>query len=427
MRQSMRSLRGRGIVAVILCAAALGSVCSAPAAAERLSPAAAALQKVLDRYRAIEKDGGWPTVPGVALLRAGSSGPAVARLRERLTVTNDLTAPAAAAQVFDREVTAAVMKFQARHGLDDDGIVGPKTRAALNVPVAARIDQIATNLKRLESLPAPNGRRTILINIAAFDLTVTEENRIAFTSPVIVGRLSRPTPVFSSAVTKIVINPYWYVPRRIAVADILPKVQRDPSYLRTQSIRIYRADDSARIEIPPESIDWKSLNKNNFPYVLVQDPGPANALGRVKFFLPNDQDIFMHDTPAQELFNHEQRTFSSGCIRVSRALELADYLLRRDGLSSFQQMAEALQRRETRQIALKTPVPLDIVYLTAWAGPDGRAQFRDDVYALDSKMASSAPPSMDGPGVQITLSGAAAGPSTCSMAPGKAVLPHSAG
>ena len=426
MRRNYRNLRNRGVVAGILCLAVLGGVCGAAAAQER-SPAVANLQKVLDRYRTIEKQGGWPTVPDVAVLRLGSSGPAVARLRVRLAVTNDLTVPAAGSQVFDREVTAAVMKFQSRHGLDDDGVVGSKTRAALNVPVEARVGQIAANLERLKSLPATNGRDTILINIAAFDLTVTEEDRIAFTSPVIVGRISRPTPVFSSAVTRIVINPYWYVPRLIAVTDILPKVQRDPSYLREQSIRVYRADDSARIEIPPELIDWKSLNKNNFPYVLVQDPGPANALGRVKFFLPNDQDIFMHDTPAQALFNHGQRTFSSGCIRVGRALELADFLLRKEGLSSFRQMAEALQRRETRQIELKTPVPLHIVYLTAWADPDGRAQFRNDVYALDSKMAGGMPPSTENHGIRVTISGAAAVPPTCSMAPERAEPTRSSG
>ncbi len=203
------SLRNRTIAALVLCLTFLAGVCGA-SAAERLSPTAAALQKILDRYQAIEKQGGWPTVPDVAVLRLGSSGPAVARLRERLAVTNDLTVPAAGSQVFDREVTAAVMKFQSRHGLDDDGIVGSKTRAALNVPVEARVGQIAANLERLKSLPATNGRDTILINIAAFDLTVTEEDRIAFTSPVIVGRISRPTPVFSSAVTRIVINPYWY-------------------------------------------------------------------------------------------------------------------------------------------------------------------------------------------------------------------------
>lgn len=280
------------------------------------------------------------------------------------------------------------MIFQSRHGLNADGVVGRKTRAAMNVPISARIRQIVTNLERLKSLPATDGKLTILINVAGFDLTAMEDGRITFTSPVIVGRLTRQTPVFSSAITKVIVNPYWHIPRLIAVKDILPKVKRDPSYLNEQSIRVYKASDSERIEVPRDSINWASLDANNFPYVLVQDPGPANALGRVKFFLPNDHDIFLHDTPALELFNHDRRTFSSGCIRVSKALELAEYLLRRDGLGAFRAMADALQHRETRQIDLASPVPLHIIYLTAWADTDGRAQFRDDVYALDNLIAA---------------------------------------
>ena len=199
------SLRNRTIAALVLCLTFLAGVCGA-SAAERLSPTAAALQKILERYQAIEKNGGWPTVPGGPILRAGSSDPAVARLRERLTVTGDLAEPGGDLQIFDGALTAAVMKFQSRHGLDDDGIVGARTRAALNLPVGARIKQIAASLEQLKSLPAPNGRRTILINVAAFDLLVTEENRIAFTSPAIAGRLSGPAPVFSSAVTRVVMN-----------------------------------------------------------------------------------------------------------------------------------------------------------------------------------------------------------------------------
>jgi L,D-transpeptidase YcbB len=376
LRHDHKSLRNRSIAALVLCLAVLGGACGA-SAAERLSPSAAALQKVLEQYQAIEKNGGWPTVPGGPMLRSGSSGPAVARLRERLTVTGDLAEPGADPQAFDGALAAAVMKFQSRHGLDDDGLVGARTRAALNLPVDARIRQIADNLERLKSLPATNGRRTILINVAAFDLLVTEEDRIAFTSPAIAGRLSRPTPVFSGAVTRVVMNPYWDIPRHIAVTDILPKLQRDPSYPSAQSIRVFRVDDSARIEVQPGSIDWKSLNPKNFPYALVQDPGPANALGRVKFVLSDDRDIFLHGTPAQAQFDQGQRTAGAGGIRVARALELAEFLLRRDSLSNVRAMAEALQRRETRQIDLKTAVPLNIVTLTAWADRNGRAHFRD--------------------------------------------------
>lgn len=370
----------------------------AAAEAVRAFPASpASLEATLDAYRAIEERGGWPAVPDGPALRVGSSGPAVVRLKERLSITGDLADPEDRAPGFGDDLAAAVKRFQARHGLEQDGVVGRKTRAALNVPVAARVRQLAANLERLKSLSLTDGKRTILINVAAFDLTVVEDGRVAFSSPVIVGRRSRPTPVFSSAVTRIVVNPYWYVPRRIAVRDILPKIKKDPAYLREQSIRVYRTSGSARIEIAPGSVDWKSLNSTDFPYVLVQDPGPANALGRVKFYLPNTYDVFLHDTPAQELFNHGKRMFSSGCIRVGKALALADFLLHRDGLDSFEQLAEALQNRETRAIALKTPVPLHVVYLTAWADRDGRAQFRDDVYSLDGLIAAGRPPKQEKP------------------------------
>jgi murein L,D-transpeptidase YcbB/YkuD len=404
---------------VALCLALIGSL-GTEAAAQ--SPAAAHLQTILDRYRAIEAGGGWPTVPDGPALRVGSSGPAVVRLRERLAATGDLAADDTRSDDFDGALAMAVETFQARHGLDVDGVVGPKTRAALNVSAAARVRQIATNMERLQSLPAMDGERTILINVAAFDLTVLENGHTVFASPVIVGRLSRPTPVLSSAVTRVVVNPYWNIPRRIAVTDILPKIRKDPSYLTAQSIRVYRAGDSARIEVPGDSVPWGSLNRNNFPYILVQDPGPANALGRVKFFLPNDHEIFLHDTPAQELFNHGKRTFSSGCIRVGKALELAEFLLRRDGLSSFREMADALQRRETRQISLKEPVPLYIVYLTAWPDRNGQAQFRDDVYALDDQIAARRLQDAAKRNVKTASYEKATVPA-CSLAPGQLPLP----
>ena len=372
--------------------AILGGSPVAAAAGYAFPASTAALEAGLAKYRAIDALGGWPTVPDGPALRLGSSGPAVARLRERLAATNDLTAPAGNSADFDADLAVAVKTFQARHGLDDDGVVGRNTRAALNMPAGARVQQITANLDRLKALPTTESREKILINVAAFDLAVVADGRPVFESPVIVGRLTRQTPVFSSAITKVVVNPYWHIPRTIAVKDILPKIKKDSFYLASQEIRVYRAGDGANIEIPPQSVDWPSLNANNFPFRLVQDPGPENALGRVKFYLPNGHDVFLHDTPARELFNREQRTFSSGCIRVSKALQLAEFLLRRDGGDRFRAMAAALQQRETRQIDLARPVPLHIVYLTAWADRDGRVQFRNDVYARDPLIAAGKRP-----------------------------------
>ncbi len=331
----------------------------------------------------IEKQGGWPTVPDGPALRVGSRGPSVVRLQERLTVTNDLTRPNQEDWEFGPDLTHGVMRFQRRHGLTVDGVVGRVTRAALNVPVAARIQQISANLARLRSLPAWDGRRAIVINVAGFDLNLIEDDKVAFSSPVIVGRSSRPTPALASVVTQIVVSPYWHVPRSIAVRDILPKIKRDLSYLQTEGIRVFRASGGSRKEVAADTVPWESLNKDNFPYVLVQNPGPRNALGRVKFVLPNEQDIFVHGTPARELFNRTLRAFSSGCIRVARIEELAEYLLKREGAASYRDFANALRAGETRRIKLATPIPIHIVYLTAWVGADGQTHFRDDIYSLD--------------------------------------------
>lgn len=341
------------------------------------------LQTALRAYAVIEKQGGWPALTDGPALRLGSSGPTVDRLKKRLLITKDLADVDTGTAVFDEAVDAAVRAFQARHGLTVDGVVGNETRAALNVTATSRVRQIGTNLDRLRSLATTGEKSVILVNIAAFQLTLFKEGRVVMTMPVIVGRLSRKTPIFSSEITQITVNPYWRVPRRIAISDILPKAKRDPSYLVAQSIRVYRLLGEAWNEIPQDSIDWAAFNANNFPFRLVQDPGPGNALGRVKFLLPNDHDIYLHDTPSRELFNHGRRTFSSGCIRVDKALALAEYLLREDRDDAFPQMAEALENGETRQINLVSPVPVHIGYLTAWVDKDGRVQFRDDIYALD--------------------------------------------
>jgi len=391
------NLFGRQVwIALVLCATVVGVSREALAEDAAIVPVSLAyLRASLDTYRHIQEEGGWRAIPAGPALHIADAGPAVKRLKERLHATGDLTVPVGDDDRFDAVVAEAVKNFQERHGLDPDSVVGPKTREALNVTVDERIRQIETNIERLKSLPIAADKRTIVVNVAAFELTVYERGALTFASPVIVGRTSRKTPVFSSAITRIIVNPYWTVPRIIAVEDILPKIKQDPSYLTAQSIRVYRSSDDGHIEVPPKSVDWAALNSHNFPYRLIQDPGPANALGKVKFFVPNHFDVYLHDTPARELFRKDQRTFSSGCIRVDKALALAEYLLRRDGLGSFRAMADALERRETRQIDLKTPAPLHIVYLTAWADKHGHTHFRNDVYNLDAPVVAALQPERD--------------------------------
>lgn len=411
---------------VLLCGLAFcGSqaFASSPDASRTYSASVANLQSVLETYRAIEQRGGWPPVPNGPALRIGSSGPAVASLRERLSITGDLVAEGGENSVFDESLSDAVARFQVRHGIDADGIVGRMTYAALNVPVLGRITQIDANLKRLQLLPDDGFRRAIIVNVARFELNVVENGKPVLAAPVIVGRLSRQTPVLSSAITKIVVNPYWTVPRRIAARDILPKVQKNPSYLTEQSIRIYRNDGPSRVEVAPDSISWHLLKPKNFGYTLVQDPGPLNALGRVKFYFPNNQDIYLHDTPARDLFRKDSRAFSSGCVRVAKALDLAKYLLSHNRESSLSTLDAALQNGKTTEIALAEPIPVHIVYLTAWVDDHGQAHFRDDIYTLDGLVDAGQERQREKL-LQVAESLDATNPQACSVSGTRDAVPH---
>ena len=373
-------------LAIVLGIAEAGKVQASDAGVDRPNPLLAVdLEYALYFYKAIEARGGWPSVADGPALRLGSSGPSVVALRLRLMATEDLSAPGDTVWDFDDELATAVMRFQARHGLAVDGVVGSQTRAALNVPVGERIHQLGANIARIRSMQETDGRAKIVINVAGFDLSVIESDKVTFRSAVIVGRTSRPTPRIASAVTRIIVNPSWRVPRRIAIRDILPRLKRDRSYFSAQSMRAFRRFGDSEIEVASDSLDWRILSAENFPYILVQDPGPKNALGRVKFFLPNDHDVFVHDTPARDLFRHESRAFSSGCVRVEKAVSLAKHLLRRDRRTLVDTLNDALESGETKEIDLTTPIPVEIVYLTAWADPDGRAHFRNDIYDLDER------------------------------------------
>jgi murein L,D-transpeptidase YcbB/YkuD len=345
--------------------------------------ASGALQAALTAYARIDETGGWPTVPGGPSLHPGARDPSVGRLRDRLAYTDAGAAGAGDRDFFDPELESAVKRFQMRHGLRPDGVVGGKTRAALNVPAGMRAQQIALNIPRLEAMPDIGGERAILVNIPGFELTVFEHGQPVFSSPVIVGRRSRPTPIFTSSITRITTHPYWRIPRSIAVQDILPKLKRDPSYLHGQSIRVYEHSSRLPEPIDAGAIDWRVVTERNFPFLLVQDPGPLNALGPVKFYMPNKHDVYLHGTPAEALFGEPVRAFSSGCVRVQKALDLAHYLMSRDNAAAAHAMAETLRNGESEDFALAKPVPVHMVYVTAWVDGAGRVQFRDDIYGLD--------------------------------------------
>ncbi len=344
------------------------------------------LRGELERYRRSSALGGWPLMPPGPVLRAGDIDPRVPLLRQRLQYNGDLSAHDVAVgepeELFDKTTVAALVRFQLRHGLDGDGVLGPKTLAALNVSVEARIRQIELNLERWRWLPKDLGERHILVNSADFHLTVMEGSQAVLTMPVVVGTAYRKTPVFSARMNHLIFAPYWTVPSTILREDKLPKIKADPGYVQLQHFEIVRGTEENPTILDPWSIPWRRVTAATFPGQLRQKPGSWNPLGRVKFMFPNTFDVYLHDTPDKHLFGRDARTFSSGCIRIQKPVELASYLLEEQGWSRERILA-AMARSEPLRVGLARPLPVHVLYWTAWVDTEGNLQFRDDIYLRD--------------------------------------------
>jgi murein L,D-transpeptidase YcbB/YkuD len=345
------------------------------------------MRQALARYRRIADAGGWDTIPGDARLERGMENAAVARLRRRLVRSGDLTAiqhfnPF----LFDRPLARAVEAFQVRHGIAPDGVVGPQTRRALNVPVEARIRQLAINMERWRWVPRDLGPRYIMVNIADYSLTAFAEARPRLTMRVIVGRAYRKTPVFSENMTYLVLNPYWEIPPTLALQDVLPKIRKDPDYMPRQGIRLLSGWDAGARELDRSAIDWAQVQAGYFGLRLRQDPGPRNALGRIKFMLPNKHAVYLHDTPARGQFDALARGFSSGCIRVEDPIGLAAFVLDAPRKWNAQSLQKAIASGKRRVVKLTRPLPVHILYWTAWADAAGTVHFREDIYARDAAL-----------------------------------------
>ncbi len=342
------------------------------------------LLAAFDRLRELDRSGGWPTVPAGGKMETGVSGPRVTALRARLQASGDLDRETGSdTEMFDEPLAAAVRRFQVRHGLDDDGIVGPATLAALNVPTSERVRQLSVNLERWRWLPDELGERHIEVNIAGFDVKVVEQGRTVRRHRAIVGREYRQTPVFSSTMTYLVLSPYWHVPPGIAAVDKLPQLKADPLSLVSQGYALIDQSTNSTIEFG--SLDWASVTGSDFNrrYRLRQDPGPLNALGAVKFMFPNPHNVYLHDTPSRELFERSSRAFSSGCIRIDSPLDLAEYLLADQSEWNRARIDAVATAGSERTVWLSQGVPVHVLYWTAWADADGVIHFRDDLYGRD--------------------------------------------
>ncbi|HEX6645374.1 MAG TPA: L,D-transpeptidase family protein [Gemmatimonadales bacterium] len=361
---------------------ATGDVADAFAGFLPRTPDYQVLMDARSRYAAIAEAGGFPEVGGTA--EPGDSGAVVAAIVKRLVMEGDLDSAASAIRTYDSTVARAVAHFRNRFGIEPGSTVDRATLAAMKVPAAERVRQVELNLERLRWLPESFGDRYVAVNIPDFLLRAYDGGKEVMTMRVIVGdEYDGSTPVFADTMTLAVFRPYWNVPSGIARDEILPLVQQNASYLERNEYEVVPANGSTPVD--PRSIDWEDLDSTNFPYAIRQKPGDRNALGLVKFLFPNRFDIYMHDTPADHLFHRHKRALSHGCIRLEHPDRFAEFAL--DGTGDGwtpERIREAMHGEENREVKLGRPVPVYILYLTAFAR-DGRVHFRPDLYGADKR------------------------------------------
>ncbi|MCA3416143.1 MAG: L,D-transpeptidase family protein [Roseomonas sp.] len=355
--------------------------------AAMLHPDAAPIKAALVRFLAIAARGGWPGIEGnlTSTLEPGSLDAArVGQLRARLALLDPevLRGAAAESPVYDARLEEAVRRFQAAEGLEADGRIGRLTWAALNTPVEAKIAQLRVALDMRRGLAAPPDRR-IDVNIPHFRLRLTDAGRVVQDMAVVVGRVDRQTPMLDVRLVAVQFNPPWGVPDRNAREDLLPRFRRDPGRMQAMGYRLYQRIDGELTEIDATTVDFGAYSKDRFPFIIRQDPGEVNALGRIKFVMPNRDDIFMHDTPDRHLFRRPDRAFSSGCIRLERPMDLlAEAFI---GMPAWnrERVDRALESGATQGVSLARAIPVRLHYDTVMVEA-GTVVMRRDIYGLDA-------------------------------------------
>jgi len=336
------------------------------------------LEDAIRLYEAIAARDGWPTVGTTRSLRLGEKGAEVQALRARLAISGDLQDSAGRSATFDSNVEEAVKRFQLRHGLPADGVVGALGLKALNISAATRLYQLRTNLDRLRSMDNPVADRYVMVNIPAAHIEAVENGRVVYRFKAVVGRIDRPTPILESKIHEVILNPYWTAPRSIIQKDIMPLMRKNPRYLTDNKIRLF---DAAGSEVDPASVDWNADKSPNL--MFRQDPGRINAMASTKINFENDHAVYMHDTPQQGLFNKLSRFDSSGCVRVQNIRDLETWLLRDTPRWGRRHIEEVIRSGVNTPISLAVAIPVYFRYVTAWSARDGVVQFRDDIYTLD--------------------------------------------
>jgi len=341
------------------------------------------LRQALAHYRDIAARGGWDPVPPGETLKPGMTDQRVEALRERLARTQDVGGTDLTSPLYDASLETAVKAFQTQHGLAADGVVGKATIEALNVPVEARIDQIRVNLERARWVLHELPQEFVLVDIAGFYVRYIRDGQTIWEGRAQVGKPYRKTPVFRSRITYLEMNPTWTVPPTILKNDVLPAIKRDLGYLEQKNMRVI---DYSHNTIDAHSIDWSRYTGPDFPYLIRQDPGPENALGRIKFMFPNEHAVYLHDTPSKSLFDRTERAFSSGCIRIENPYQFAELLLDNTQHWDRKAIMTAIESAETRKVSLPRPVTVILLYWTVEADDNGDVVFKQDIYDRDASI-----------------------------------------
>lgn len=342
------------------------------------------LASKLEDYLTIKNSGGW-TMPGYfPLLTPGDSNENVISVKKYLRKTGDLVLVDKnyiRSGLFDQVLKSAVINYQQRHGIKPDGLVGKETLTEINNSIEYRIDQIRVNMERMRWLPGSFGEKYILVNLPEYKLRYYEEGSLLEEMRIVIGEVENYTPVLKDTLRYIVFNPTWNLPRSIAVKEKLPKIKADSTYLERFDYILLKGSYVSKDTVSPDSVDWSDINKENFPFYLVQKPGKYNALGRIKFLFPNHHAIYLHDTPSGHLFDAYERDFSHGCIRLERPFELASKMLK--GQMTWTEMQDVLESEETTSIILDETIKVHFLYFTAWVDDQDRIHFRKDLYKFD--------------------------------------------
>ncbi|MBB1444781.1 murein L,D-transpeptidase [Pseudoalteromonas sp. SG43-3] len=345
-------------------------------------------EKAINWYQEIVNKGGFTHLYNDELLELGSNNKQVSLLAQRLYQERDLKTNVCDEVIctFDKDIEQAVKQFQSRHGLKVDGRVGKRTFASLNVPAQQKLDKLKLNFYRITNFAGASDEQYVYVNIPEYSLRFVKAGDVKLKNNVIVGKPSWETPAFSDEIEKFVVNPEWRIPTSIATKEIAPKVAEDPDYLVKNNIEIRKNSYLDPQTVNPSNIDWDSIKPYQFDHFLVKRAGEENPLGEVKYLFPNPEAIYVHDTPAKHRFSQANRALSHGCIRIEKPFSLAREIIKHEGeVQTLNNMDSALAQNSTQTFYLDEPLPIHLVYWTAWVDENKLVNFRDDIYQRDKK------------------------------------------